>query len=139
VPHCVNTLLCQHSSLCHSQHSSRGSQQNKPLQGIAVSQCCTSCQPVYVQKLTFHAACGNTRHDPSHSACHPLHTNKQTTNTYAHTCPAGFEKALEGQLAAGAAYSESITWAKVWTLLRVPSNWIIVLQVGGVLFAGFRV
>lgn len=44
--------------------------------------------------------------------------------------PAGFEKALEGQLAAGAAYDEAISWAKLWRLLRVPSNWIIILQVG---------
>jgi hypothetical protein len=29
----------------------------------------------------------------------------------------------------GAAYDESISWAKVWRLLKVPSNWIIILQV----------
>lgn len=57
------------------------------------------------------------------------------TRTHMYPC-AGFEKALEGQLAAGAAYSESITWSKMWSLLRVPSNWIIVLQVG--VCTGFR-
>lgn len=45
-------------------------------------------------------------------------------------CAAGFEKALEGQLAAGEAYSEAITWKKMWSTLRVPSNWLIFMQVG---------
>lgn len=53
-----------------------------------------------------------------------------------HGASAGFEKALEGQLAAGAAYSETITWAKVWGLIRVPSNLIIILQVGQAVCAG---
>ncbi|KAF6255108.1 major facilitator superfamily domain-containing protein [Scenedesmus sp. NREL 46B-D3] len=39
-----------------------------------------------------------------------------------------FEEALRGQLAAGAAYSESISWRKVRRLLAIPSNWIIILQ-----------
>jgi hypothetical protein len=42
---------------------------------------------------------------------------------------AAFEEALRGQLAAGAAYSESISWRKVRQLLSIPSNWIIILQV----------
>uniref|UniRef100_A0A383W382 Major facilitator superfamily (MFS) profile domain-containing protein n=1 Tax=Tetradesmus obliquus TaxID=3088 RepID=A0A383W382_TETOB len=39
-----------------------------------------------------------------------------------------YEEALRGQLAAGAAYSESISWRKVKQLLAIPSNWIIILQ-----------
>eukprot|EP00775_Hariotina_reticulata_P010190 gene10190-10350_t len=41
---------------------------------------------------------------------------------------AGFEAALAGQLAAGASYSETITWPKVKRLLSVASNWIIIIQ-----------
>jgi hypothetical protein len=42
---------------------------------------------------------------------------------------AGFEAALAGHLAAGATYSETITWPKVKRLLSVASNWIIIVQV----------
>eukprot|EP00879_Flechtneria_rotunda_P006260 GHRR01006579.1.p1 GENE.GHRR01006579.1~~GHRR01006579.1.p1 ORF type:complete len:583 (+),score=156.80 GHRR01006579.1:972-2720(+) len=39
-----------------------------------------------------------------------------------------FEEALSGQLAAGAEYSETITWHKLRLLLAIPSNWLIILQ-----------
>lgn len=44
--------------------------------------------------------------------------------------PPGMEEALAGQLAAGAAYSETISLHKLKRILAVPSNWIIILQVG---------
>ena len=40
-----------------------------------------------------------------------------------------FEEALTGQLAAGEAYSETISFAKLKRLLRIRSNLIIILQV----------
>lgn len=40
-----------------------------------------------------------------------------------------FEEALSGQLAAGEAYSETVSWSKVKRMLRIPSNWLIILQV----------
>jgi hypothetical protein len=42
--------------------------------------------------------------------------------------PPGFEAALEGHLASGATYEASISWPKVWRILAIRSNWIIILQ-----------
>ena len=48
----------------------------------------------------------------------------------------GCEAELAGVYADGASYSERISWAKVRTLLRAPSNWLIVVQVCGVVCWG---
>ncbi|KAL6755542.1 major facilitator superfamily domain-containing protein [Haematococcus lacustris] len=39
-----------------------------------------------------------------------------------------FEEALQGVYAEGEAYKDTITWAKVRVLLRLPTNWLIILQ-----------
>eukprot|EP00878_Enallax_costatus_P045766 GHUV01055247.1.p1 GENE.GHUV01055247.1~~GHUV01055247.1.p1 ORF type:complete len:296 (+),score=80.51 GHUV01055247.1:482-1369(+) len=39
-----------------------------------------------------------------------------------------FEEALTGRLVAGEAYSETMSISKLKRLLRIPSNWIIILQ-----------
>jgi hypothetical protein len=45
--------------------------------------------------------------------------------------PAGaFEEALRGAYAEGDVYKETITWPKIKVLLRIPSNWLIIFQVG---------
>jgi hypothetical protein len=45
-------------------------------------------------------------------------------------CCAACEPELQLQLAEGHAYSEVITLTKLKALLRIPSNWLIVAQVG---------
>jgi hypothetical protein len=42
-----------------------------------------------------------------------------------------WEPGLQHQLAEGESYSETVSWAKVRLLLKVPSNWLIITQVGG--------
>lgn len=48
-----------------------------------------------------------------------------------------FEEALTGQLAAGEAYSETMSLAKFKRMLKIPSNWFIVIQVGVVGLVAF--
>ena len=43
----------------------------------------------------------------------------------------GFEEALRETYAEGYAYTETITWSGLKVLLKVPSNWLSILQVRG--------
>lgn len=64
-----------------------------------------------------------------------MHTCRDGFFGLHHVLVGAFEEALKGAYAEGDEYKETITWAKVRQLLKVPSNWLIFIQVRTPLFS----